>query len=153
MRKLVVLALVITILTALGYFTSLGTREPATLSVGVSTSRVEDDIRPKRIVPRPEPTVKRASRHRHMAQSEHGLTDSSVWYRLGQCESSNDPTANTGNGYYGLYQFDLSSWHSAGGQGYPHNASRAEQLKRAKIWKEKTGWYSWPACARKLGLL
>lgn len=158
MRKLVVTALVITILTVLGYFAPLGSSKPATLSTGpVVTQAVEVEPKPVRILPRPEPTrerlVKRASRQRTNTHSDEHLTDSGVWYRLGQCESSDDPTANTGNGYYGLYQFDLPSWRAAGGKGYPYNATRAEQTKRGKIWKEKTGWYSWPACARKLGLL
>ena len=30
-----------------------------------------------------------------------------TWHRLRMCESSNNYSINTGNGYYGAYQFDL----------------------------------------------
>jgi hypothetical protein len=40
-------------------------------------------------------------------------------------------TANTGNGYYGAYQFLLSTWRAVGGPGYPHQASPREQTYRA----------------------
>ncbi len=45
------------------------------------------------------------------------------WYQLRMCESTNRYDINTGNGYYGAYQFDLSTWRSVGGSGYPNEAS------------------------------
>ena len=36
------------------------------------------------------------------------------FYRLRVCESSDNYRDNTGNGYYGAYQFDLRTWHSNG---------------------------------------
>jgi hypothetical protein len=80
--------------------------------------------------------------------------DGSVWDRLMDCEagSSGGWQANTGNGYYGGLQFSLSSWQAAGGSGYPHQHSRAEQIKRGEILKSMQGWGAWPACSRKLGL-
>lgn len=81
------------------------------------------------------------------------LTNDSVWDRLAQCESGGNWSINTGNGFYGGIQFDLSSWQDAGGSGLPSNASRAEQIKRGKIWQARYGWNPWPACSRKLGLL
>lgn len=97
--------------------------------------------------------VNRASRTRPrsgpVASAE---TSSSVWARLAQCESGGNPSTNTGNGFYGMYQFDLQTWHSVGGTGYPHHASVAEQTKRAKILQSRRGWSPWPACSRKLGL-
>ena len=44
------------------------------------------------------------------------------WYQLRMCESTNRYDINTGNGYYGAYQFDLSTWRSVGGSGYPNDA-------------------------------
>lgn len=75
-----------------------------------------------------------------------------VWDRLAECESGGDWSINTGNGFYGGLQFTLKSWRWVGGSGYPHRASRAEQIKRAKLLLDKQGWGAWPACSRKLGL-
>ena len=58
---------------------------------------------------------------------------SNDWYRLRMCESSNNYAINTGNNHYGAYQFDLSTWQSVGGSGYPNNASPGEQDARALI--------------------
>lgn len=76
----------------------------------------------------------------------------SVWDRLAQCESSGNWSINTGNGYYGGLQFSLSSWRAVGGTGYPHQASKAEQINRAEKLQAIQGWGAWPACTEKLGI-
>jgi hypothetical protein len=78
--------------------------------------------------------------------------DWGVWDRLAQCESSGNWSCNTGNGYYGGLQFSLSSWRWVGGSGYPHQASRAEQIRRAERLLALQGWRAWPACRLKPGL-
>ncbi|OLR93930.1 transglycosylase [Actinokineospora bangkokensis] len=75
----------------------------------------------------------------------------SDWSRLRQCESSGRYSTNTGNGYYGAYQFDLPTWRSVGGTGSPHQASPAEQDHRALYLYRMRGWQPWE-CAGKLGL-
>ncbi|MGH3760112.1 transglycosylase family protein [Actinophytocola sp.] len=74
------------------------------------------------------------------------------WSRLRMCESSGryDIVASHG-GYYGAYQFDLPTWRSVGGKGYPHRASAREQDYRALYLYRMRGWQPW-TCARKLGL-
>jgi hypothetical protein len=74
-----------------------------------------------------------------------------AWYRLRVCESGNNYRTNTGNGYYGAYQFDLPTWRSVGGTGLPSNASPAEQDYRARLLYQQRGWAPW-TCARMLGL-
>jgi len=75
----------------------------------------------------------------------------SDWQRLRQCESGDSYTISTGNGYYGAYQFDLGTWQSVGGTGYPHQASPATQDALAlKLWEQR-GWSPW-ACATIIGL-
>ena len=74
-----------------------------------------------------------------------------VWDRLAQCESGGNWSINTGNGYYGGLQFSLSSWRAVGGSGYPHQASREEQIARAERLLDLQGWGAWPACTSKLG--
>lgn len=76
----------------------------------------------------------------------------SVWDSLAKCESGGNWGINTGNGYYGGLQFSLPTWRSVGGSGYPHQASREEQITRAEILLARSGWGQWPACSKKLGL-
>ena len=75
-----------------------------------------------------------------------------VWAKLAQCESGGNPAANTGNGFYGMYQFTLETWQSLGGTGYPHEADAATQTAMAKKLQAQAGWGQWPGCADKLGL-
>ncbi len=80
------------------------------------------------------------------------ISDGSVWDSLARCESGGNWAINTGNGYYGGLQFTLSTWQGVGGSGYPHQASREEQIARGKILQARSGWGQWPACTAKLGL-
>jgi hypothetical protein len=59
-------------------------------------------------------------------------------------------TSATGNGYYGGFQFLLSTWHRAGGSGYPHLQSPREQLYRAWIIVRSHGgsWVEWGTASR-----
>lgn len=75
--------------------------------------------------------------------------DSLNWPALAKCESGGNPKAVNPAGYYGLYQFSLSTWRSVGGSGNPINASPAEQLMRAKILYKKAGAGQW-GCGRHL---
>jgi len=71
---------------------------------------------------------------------------------LRQCESGGNYGINTGNGYYGAYQFDLATWRSIGGSGYPNQASPATQDALAYRLYQQRGWAPWPACSAHLGL-
>lgn len=78
---------------------------------------------------------------------------SSVWDDLARCESGGNWAINTGNGYYGGLQFNLQTWRSYGGSGYPHENSREQQIAIAEKLRDSRGGYgAWPGCASKLGL-
>ncbi len=83
-----------------------------------------------------------------------GLSTSrlAIWDALAECESTGDWAINTGNGFYGGIQFSPRSWRAVGGEGYPHQATRVEQIYRGELLKEIQGWGAWPGCTRKLGL-
>lgn len=68
-------------------------------------------------------------------------------YSVVMCESSGNASINTGNGYYGMWQFDLPTWQSVGGTGLPSNASIDEQMLRARMLYDARGWQPW-GCAR-----
>jgi len=81
-----------------------------------------------------------------------GAAPADAWDQLAQCESGGNWAINTGNGYYGGLQFSPTTWRAFGGEGMPHNASRAEQIRVAERTLAAQGWGAWPACSRKLGL-
>jgi resuscitation-promoting factor RpfB len=72
------------------------------------------------------------------------------WDLLADCESGGDPTTDTGNGYYGMYQFDLGTWAGVGGHGLPSAASAAEQTMRAELLYNERGPAPWPQCGWRL---
>ena len=68
------------------------------------------------------------------------------WERVAACESGGRWNLSTGNGYYGGLQFSASTWRSVGGAGLPHQNSKAEQMRRANILKDRAGLGQWPRC-------
>ena len=68
------------------------------------------------------------------------------WAALAQCESGGNPRAVNPAGYYGLYQFALSTWYSVGGSGNPIDASADEQTYRAQVLYSRSGAGPWPVC-------
>ncbi|MGZ8737072.1 MAG: transglycosylase family protein [Nocardioides sp.] len=78
---------------------------------------------------------------------------STTWDQLAQCESGGNWAINTGNGYYGGLQFNLSTWRAYGGAGYPHQNSRESQIAVATRLRDANGGYgAWPHCSQQLGL-
>jgi uncharacterized protein YabE (DUF348 family) len=71
------------------------------------------------------------------------------WAALAKCESGGNPRAVNPAGYYGLYQFSLSTWRSVGGSGNPVDASPDEQTSRAQTLYNKAGAGQW-GCGRHL---
>lgn len=72
--------------------------------------------------------------------------------RLRTCEAGGAYNRNSGNGYYGAYQYNISTW--AGYQGYtlPSDAPAAVQDERAWQTYQARGWQPWPSCSIKAGL-
>jgi hypothetical protein len=75
-----------------------------------------------------------------------------VWLQLRECESGNNYQENTGNGYYGAYQFSAQTWADLGYPGRPDLESPGMQDAAAMKLQAEAGWGQWPACAAALGL-
>jgi Transglycosylase-like domain len=78
---------------------------------------------------------------------------SDVWADLRYCEAGGNYARNSGNGYYGAYQYTLSTWDDFMGYARPDLAPPAVQDAKAHATEAARGWRPWPACSRKLGLL
>lgn len=88
-----------------------------------------------------------------------GQTDGQL-AELRFCESGGhgEYVANTGNGYYGAYQFLPSTWDSIASQSgrpdlvgvAPHLASPADQDAMARALFARSGAGQWPVCGRAL---
>lgn len=78
--------------------------------------------------------------------------DVANWDKLAGCETHGNWAEDTGNGYFGGLQFSQSAWLAVGGTGKPSDATRDEQILRAKTLFSHQGWGAWSECARRVGL-
>lgn len=81
-----------------------------------------------------------------MAPAQGGGGAGGTLARIRQCESGGNYSTNTGNGFYGAYQFTQGTWESVGGSGSPASASPAEQDRRAQMLYDQRGNQPWPNC-------
>ncbi|MFF0416143.1 transglycosylase family protein [Kitasatospora sp. NPDC004745] len=78
-----------------------------------------------------------------------------TWDKVADCESSGNWSINTGNGYYGGLQFNLSTWKGYGGgqyAAYPHQATKQQQILIAEKVLAVQGQGAWPVCGPKARL-
>ena len=72
-----------------------------------------------------------------------------VWEALRNCEAGGNYAANTGNGYYGAYQFSKSTWDSWNtGYAYANEAPPEVQDATAILNQQRGGWGQWPVCSK-----
>ena len=69
-----------------------------------------------------------------------------IYSNIRQCESGGNYSTNTGNGYYGAYQFTQGTWNSLGYPGLPSDASPATQDAAAAQLAARSGFGQWPVC-------
>ncbi len=109
----------------------------------------------------PRPTSSRPARWSRWRRSTHAPTSSSSgngraepspqqWAQVRTCESLDDYEINTGNGFFGAYQFELQTWIGVGGTGLPNHALPQEQDARARLLYGMRGAQPWPVCGRYL---
>lgn len=99
--------------------------------------------RVSRSAPRPR-VLKSAPRPRVLPTGD-------LWARLRQCESGGRYNINSGNGFYGAYQFLPRTWRGLGFPGLPHQAPPEMQDEAARKLQARSGWGQWPVCSRRIG--
>lgn len=81
--------------------------------------------------------------------------DVHTWNKVAACESSNNWSINTGNGFYGGLQFTQSTWEAYGGTRYAARADLAtkdQQIAVAEHVLDGQGPHAWPVCSARAGL-
>ena len=79
------------------------------------------------------------------------LPTGDLWARLRACESGGRYDVNSGNGFYGAYQFHPRTWRGLGFPGLPHQAPPEMQDEAARKLQARSGWGQWPVCSRRIG--
>lgn len=79
------------------------------------------------------------------------ISDGAISY-LGNCEAGMDPAKNTGNGYYGAFQFSYGTWQSMNtGYARADLAPISVQIAAVKQLLQRSSIYSqFPSCAEKM---
>lgn len=94
----------------------------------------------------------RAARSRTTARPRPAVpAGGDIFDALARCESGADPHKNTGNGFYGAFQFTLGTWHSIGMSGNPVDYDYGTQKAAAQRLVTRSGWGQFPYCSRKIG--
>lgn len=107
--------------------------------------RVSDEP-PARLARRVRELRHDLKRARRAARRGSGPATSPTLEAIAACESGGNPGTNTGNGFYGKFQFTIETWRSVGGEGNPAAATEAEQNKRAAMLYAREGASPWPVC-------
>ena len=101
--------------------------------------------------PAPQPAAAQAAPEPEAAAAAPAPSSGSSgvdWDRIAKCESTNNWSINTGNGYYGGLQFDIGTWLSNGGGQYAPRAdlaTREQQIAVAETTYASRGMSPW-AC-------
>ena len=75
------------------------------------------------------------------------------WDALAQCEAGGNWSINTGNGYYGGLQYNVSTWNAYGGAEFaarPDLATREQQIAVGERTYAARGASPWPSCGKRL---
>jgi murein DD-endopeptidase MepM/ murein hydrolase activator NlpD len=81
--------------------------------------------------------------------------DMDTWNKVAACESTNNWSINSGNGFYGGLQFTQSTWEAYGGRAYAARAdlaSKDQQIAVAEKVLDGQGPGAWPVCSVRAGL-
>lgn len=99
---------------------------------------------PAGAVVQPTAVSRPVSRSHVQAAPNYAAGTPGLFERIRMRESGGNYAANTGNGYYGAYQFTVGTWQGVGGSGLPSAASPAEQDMRAQMLYDRRGCSPWP---------
>lgn len=107
----------------------------------------------------PPPTIPLSVEHgptQWLAPLKGGPVPYYPWHALAECESGNDWSVDTDNGYYGGLQISLPIWFATRPDGVlqplPSSTDPLVQVMTARTIVRRMGWQAWPVCATFVGL-
>jgi resuscitation-promoting factor RpfB len=112
-----------------------------TLTDGVETGR--EQVSTAVTTPPVDEQVSVGTKAKPAVAAPSASADGLNWAALAKCESGGNPRAVNPAGYYGLYQFSVSTWRGVGGSGNPIDASADEQTARAQALYARSGAGQW----------
>lgn len=84
--------------------------------------------------------------------AHHHINKHDQYWKLAGCESNHQTHINTGNGFYGAFQFDYQTWKANSKYNkLPSYYSYKIQKKIAIKLHHRRGWEPWPSCSAQLG--
>lgn len=113
----------------------------ASLAQSVATSTAENAVTP----------VPAAAQQVSTGSAPQSLTEEQITY-LGSCEAGMDPAKNTGNGYYGAFQFSISTWNSMG-TGYARADLAPLEVQKDAVQRlvaRSSIFTQFPGCAKRM---
>lgn len=114
------------------------TREATPSEVQDATERLRAAIAPP---PPPTPTeTSYAAESSYVPSGSYGYASDAT----AMCESGGDPTTNTGNGFYGAYQFDSGTWDAYGDPAYAEASDAPMSVQAAAA--ASVPYDAWPNC-------
>jgi LysM repeat protein len=102
----------------------------------------------------PAPAAAPAPAAQSSAPQPSGAQPSGIWACIASHESGGNPSTNTGNGYYGMYQDTQSSWVAGGGLAYAPRADQASAAAQTIVNQRiqaQQGWSAWPVTSAMCG--
>lgn len=99
-----------------------------------------------------EPHVSPTARPTIAHPSGNGPLNDAQMTFLGNCESGMTATRNSGNGYFGAFQFSIGTWNSMG-TGYARADLAPLEMQRDAVQRllaRSSIWTQFPGCARKM---
>ncbi|SDF51830.1 resuscitation-promoting factor [Klenkia brasiliensis] len=137
-----------------------------TTTDGVETSRVQTGVTVDQApvdeqvavgtAPRPAPAASSSSSSSgggNTGASAPASTSGLNWDALARCEAGGNWAINTGNGYYGGLQYNVSTWNAYGGAEFasrPDLATREQQIAVGERTYAARGTSPWPSCGSRL---
>ncbi len=130
------------------------TLNPAPLVAQPMAPVVEETVvvRPEEVAdlaPEVAPVVQQAVVRAYKASPVYAASSGDIFGRIRQCESGGNYSTNTGNGYYGAYQYDRSTWNGHGGYSTADQAPPEMQDQKARSDYARRGGSPWPVCSRR----
>jgi len=103
---------------------------PLVIAVGSKARQVKRAPAP---APSSAPAPARAQASGPVTSGGGSTANAGMWDRIAKCESGNNWSTNTGNGYYGGLQFDNQTWLGAGGGQFAPRADLASREQQIAI--------------------